>query len=132
MALTVPSPVELTSVTVAPCEELPCLGQVYATHGNEGSEKVQQTTALSSKCGIDARQGSSKHNRVDIENGTMVGVVLIEHFEATWKGRAEREDGMTMRCYVIYSKMTAGEGEGGEWMGKSVRHRTDSAFQRCI
>lgn len=69
-------------------------------------------TALCSECRIDALQGSSKHNRVDIENGTMVGGVLLEHFEATWKGRAKYENGMTMSCYVIYSVMTAGEGEG--------------------
>jgi hypothetical protein len=85
MAPTVPSLVELNSVTVTPCEELPCLGQVYATPGNEGSEKMQQTTALPSKCKLGSTRGKegSKHNRVDIGNGTVVGVVLIEHFEAT-------------------------------------------------
>ena len=76
-------------------------------------------TALCSECRIDALQGSSKHNRVDIENGTMVGGVLIEHFEATWKGRAKHENGMTMSCYVIYSVHDSG-GRGGEKMNGKV------------
>ena len=101
MAPTVPSVVELTSVTVAPCKEIPCLRQIYATPGNEGSEKMQQTTALSSKCKLGSTRGKegSKNNRVDIGNGTMVGVLLIKLWERSRRG-LEWYD-RSMRCYVI-------------------------------